>query len=77
MPLTVDCRALELQDYVIFFSLTADVNEDNILVASQFTVNGAPGDAQAPHYFAAPVDCMYSNATAALDAYNAGDPDAG
>ncbi len=67
----------EAQDYVIFISLTADAVSANLLAASQVTVDGAPGNAESPHYFAAPVDCTYSNATAALEAYNTGNPDVG
>jgi hypothetical protein len=63
---------------VIFFSLTADTNTQNLAAAGNVTSAGlvVPG-AMAPYYFAAPNDCIYSNATAAQEAYNAGDPDAG
>ena len=68
---------VDMQDYVIFFSLTADAVSANLLAASRVTVDSAPGSAQSPHYFAAPVDCTYSNATAAAEAYSDGNPDAG
>ena len=67
----------DAQDYLIFFSLTADTNIANLEAAAAVTVNGAPGDARAGHYGAAPVDCIYTNTTAALEAYNTGKADAG
>ena len=63
---------------MIFFSLTANTNAQNLAAAGNVTSDGivVPG-AMAPYYFAAPTDCVYSNATAAQAAYDAGEPDAG
>ena len=44
------------QDYLAFFSLTANVNIYNLKAAA-----AAGGDAQDPFYFAAPIDCEYKD----------------
>ncbi len=64
------------QDYYIFLALTTNTLTANLKAAAAVSVNGEPGSAQDPHYFATPVDCAYSNATAAAEAYETGNSDA-
>ena len=64
------------QDYIVFLALTTNTNTANLEAAAAVTVSGAPGSAQDPHYFAAPVDCAYSDAAAAMEAYETSDADA-
>ncbi len=64
------------QDYFIFLALTTNTLTANLKAAAAVSVNGALGSAQDPHYFAAPVDCAYSDATAAAEAFGTGNADA-
>ena len=63
------------QDYIVFLGLTTNTNIANLKAAAAVSINGEPGSAQDPHYFAAPVDCAYSDAAAAQEAYATGNAD--